>query len=1138
MAFYKWNGSVTGSTDPSVAANWLESSDGVTNWGTPDSPPPPNSTIELNSGTIVGNDQSLTGEALTFGSPGGALFDLTGNSTLDSATTLTFAAASLTDTLEVGGSLENQARIDANFSADTLDVTIDSGATLQNDSFLEATSGGTVDITGSGTLDTQGAVLALGGSVTIDASLDNSIGVLVVGAGGTLDLDTAVTSSQTVVFGNGATDTTLKLDDVSGFSGRILGFQAGDTIDLANVGTLAVTGVSNTAVTLTGGITLHFPGAGSADLNGIIATGDGRGGTVLTMGTADVDPIWNSGTAATGDWSTATLWSTGAVPGSSANVLIDALSSTPYTVTASASVTIGSVVLATSPTGTLAVDGSFDAKRAILQVGGLFDATGSADITTSVFEQRGGGGSLEMDSGSLLTLSGSSSNNGSGTVGLDIEDQGTISSATLIDSGYVLVGDLSGAELVVTGGNVTDTYTSLGGLNGGSCALTIDGGTWSDRGGDSSTTYSGDMLVGGGEYLNSGSLGTGGSGYLLLTNSARLSESASAILAVTMGSTGTALVQNGATWSIANNLIIGKNGINAAVLVQNNATTGGTVTVAGTIYLGGNASGGTGTSGTLDVSGSNSEVSAGRLSLYGGSKINVYGNALLWIGTAINTGTSGIVVAAGATLDGGGNVGGNVLFGTLTDNGTVMADVAGQTLDVFGTITGSGELAVGTGATLNIYNRNTYDNTVAFSGTGGSTVILENPAFQGAITGFTAADTLDLITLPYAPSNTPTYSTGTGILTVGSAILDIGKGYTGIFSQSNDGHNNTDITYACFAAGTRILTEHGEVPVEALSAGDRVLTLLANRLVPVRWIGHRHVDCRRHPRPQDVWPVRVRAHAFGRGLPHRSLLLSPDHAVYVNDVLIPIRYLVNGATIVQLPADAVTWFHVELDHHDVLLAEGLPAESYLDTGNRAAFANGGSVVMAHPDFALNVWEAAGCAPLVRSGPALAAVKNRLLAQAEAHGHAMTEDPALQVIAGGRVVPPQRVTSAVLPGGLRRLAWELTLPRRSRRVRLASRVFVPAELYADRADHRRLGVAVERMALDGVSVPPAARLAGWLPAEDGWQWTDGMATLATGGARQFRLTVLLRLGRYWQEQPRVPLAAPPPLVHERARLRAG
>jgi len=104
------------------------------------------------------------------------------------------------------------------------------------------------------------------------------------------------------------------------------------------------------------------------------------------------------------------------------------------------------------------------------------------------------------------------------------------------------------------------------------------------------------------------------------------------------------------------------------------------------------------------------------------------------------------------------------------------------------------------------------------------------------------------------------------------------------------------------------------------------------------------------------------------------------------------------------------------------------------------------------------------------------------------------------------------------------------------VRLASRVFVPAELYADREDHRRLGVAVERMALDGVPVPPAARLTGWLPAEDGWQWTDGMATLATGGARQLSLSVLLRLGRYWQAQPSAPFSASSRPVHELSKCR--
>ena len=138
---------------------------------------------------------------------------------------------------------------------------------------------------------------------------------------------------------------------------------------------------------------------------------------------------------------------------------------------------------------------------------------------------------------------------------------------------------------------------------------------------------------------------------------------------------------------------------------------------------------------------------------------------------------------------------------------------------------------------------------------------------------------------------------------------------------------------ACYAAGTRILTASGEVAVEALRIGQRVCTA-EGEMKPISWIGHRTIV-------GEVWPVRVRAHAFGPGQPHRDLWLSQDHAVLVDGVLIPIRYLVNGATVCQERRDWVTYFHVELAMHDGLLAEGLPAESYLDTGNRAAFANGG-----------------------------------------------------------------------------------------------------------------------------------------------------------------------------------------------------
>jgi hypothetical protein len=142
-------------------------------------------------------------------------------------------------------------------------------------------------------------------------------------------------------------------------------------------------------------------------------------------------------------------------------------------------------------------------------------------------------------------------------------------------------------------------------------------------------------------------------------------------------------------------------------------------------------------------------------------------------------------------------------------------------------------------------------------------------------------------------------------------------------------------------------------------------------------MGRRRVDCRSHPRPEEVWPVRIRRGAFAPDTPNRDLFLSPDHAVYAEGVLIPIKYLINGDTIRQVRRRTVTYFHLELAPHDVLLAEGLAVESYLDTGDRSSFENGGRVVALFPSFSSLVWEACGYAPLVVTGPPFDAVRRRI-----------------------------------------------------------------------------------------------------------------------------------------------------------------
>jgi Hint domain-containing protein len=94
-----------------------------------------------------------------------------------------------------------------------------------------------------------------------------------------------------------------------------------------------------------------------------------------------------------------------------------------------------------------------------------------------------------------------------------------------------------------------------------------------------------------------------------------------------------------------------------------------------------------------------------------------------------------------------------------------------------------------------------------------------------------------------------------------------------------------------------------------------------------------------------------------------------------------IRYRANRQTFVQVQLDAVTYYHLELPRHDVLLAESLPVESYLDTGDRANFANGGNRIALHPDFGAHAREAESCAPLIVTGPELAPVRRRVSAWA-------------------------------------------------------------------------------------------------------------------------------------------------------------
>ena len=189
----------------------------------------------------------------------------------------------------------------------------------------------------------------------------------------------------------------------------------------------------------------------------------------------------------------------------------------------------------------------------------------------------------------------------------------------------------------------------------------------------------------------------------------------------------------------------------------------------------------------------------------------------------------------------------------------------------------------------------------------------------------------------------------------------------------------------CFASGTRIRTARGDIPVEALKVGDIAVTA-SGAYRPITWLGHREVECAALDAPHESWPVRVRAGAFGVGpcggnLPERDLRLSPGHPVLVgsgaNEHLVPIMCLINGTTIDRVEVPSITYWHVELDAHDILLAEGLPAESFLDYGTRPWFGPDAEAhALANPDHVVPGL-GARCRPVAIDGQVVEAERRRL-----------------------------------------------------------------------------------------------------------------------------------------------------------------
>ncbi|MBS7545267.1 Hint domain-containing protein [Ancylobacter oerskovii] len=278
-----------------------------------------------------------------------------------------------------------------------------------------------------------------------------------------------------------------------------------------------------------------------------------------------------------------------------------------------------------------------------------------------------------------------------------------------------------------------------------------------------------------------------------------------------------------------------------------------------------------------------------------------------------------IKVTGGATFDNTGWTGGSDVTFEVEGSSTLTFSIGG-----------------GGGGGIN-------GSTIVFSGSGDGTVNLPAQVSGLDIQGFGSGDQLHFADDDIASFNTVTNDDGSvtiqSIASWGGVLSSVTV--SGNFNPADlilDPSTGT-VGYACFLAGTRIATPEGFRVVEDLVIGDLVLGA-DGRARPVRWIGRQSVIAM-FADPFTAYPIRVAAGALGDNLPARDLFLSPDHALLIDGLLVQAGALVNGSTVsrVERPEARFTYFHIELADHALILAEGMPAETFVDNVTRRRFDN-------------------------------------------------------------------------------------------------------------------------------------------------------------------------------------------------------
>jgi hypothetical protein len=396
-----------------------------------------------------------------------------------------------------------------------------------------------------------------------------------------------------------------------------------------------------------------------------------------------------------------------------------------------------------------------------------------------------------------------------------------------------------------------------------------------------------------------------------------------------------------------------------------------------------------------------------------------------------------------------------------------------------GTITGA---LSGFGTSITNFSSLQFDPAAAWNVAGDGTGL----EAIGTISGFAPGDTIEVTGVS---ASSGTFTPGTGLVLSDGTTLHI----EGPFSSISDFNitpvaDDTFVTVACYLAGTNILTPSGETPVEQLAIGDLVITH-SGEARPIVWIGRRSYQSRFASGNRSILPIRIAAGALADGIPRRDLYVWPKHALFLDGVLIPAERLINGVSICQLEqVETIEYFHLELEAHDVILAEGAAAETFVDCDNRGMFHNSAEFEQLYPNTSPPKW--AYCMPLVESGEALERVRQKLEQRLEAFGYTISVDPALRLLVDGNEIWPDLVDGQ---------SHLFKLPQTPNQVRILSRSSIPAEVTGS-SDLRRLGVNLCQLVLKSdhiiftVEHNHPGLIDGYHADEPTHRWTDGDASI--------------------------------------------